>query len=127
MQVWDEATRPTGPAPDPDRRYTAGEEATGQHLVDIHDHLRAELDQVYDLIEQVEAGTATTGAARSHTNTMTMRQNKWVLGGYCESYCRVVTTHHTIEDQAVLSDSLLSHLSYEERELVEPLARLGVG
>ena len=25
-----------------------------------------------------------------------------------------------------LSDTLLSHLSYEERELVEPLARLGV-
>ena len=26
----------------------------------------------------------------------------------------------------LLSDTLLSHLSYEERELVEPLARLGV-
>jgi hypothetical protein len=25
-----------------------------------------------------------------------------------------------------LTDTLLSHLSYEERELVEPLARLGV-
>jgi hypothetical protein len=27
----------------------------------------------------------------------------------------------------LLSDTLLSHLSYEERELVEPLARLGLG
>jgi hypothetical protein len=27
----------------------------------------------------------------------------------------------------LLTDSLLSHLSYEERELVEPLARLGIG
>ena len=26
----------------------------------------------------------------------------------------------------LLSDALLSHLSYEERELVEPLARLGI-
>ena len=26
----------------------------------------------------------------------------------------------------LLSDTLLSHLSYEERELVEPLARLGM-
>ena len=182
VEVWDEATRPSGPAPDPNRRYTAGEQATGQHLVDIHNHLRAELDQVYDLIAQVEAGTATAGAARSHINTMTMRQNKWVLGGYCVSYCRVVTTHHTVEDRAMfpqlraadrrldpvidrlelehrvihdvlegvdralvayvgapdgmaelraavdlLGDSLLSHLSYEERELVEPLARLGIG
>lgn len=31
-------------------------------------------------------------------NTMTMRQNSWTLGTYCESYCRLVTTHHTIED-----------------------------
>lgn len=111
---------------------------------------------------------------------MALRQNNWTLGTYCESYCRVVTTHHTIEDTSVfphlraaepglvpvidrleaehriihdvieqvddalvalvrpsgeigalraavdlLSDTLLSHLSYEERELVEPLARLG--
>jgi len=27
----------------------------------------------------------------------------------------------------LLSDTLLSHLSYEERELVEPLARLDLG
>ena len=26
----------------------------------------------------------------------------------------------------LLSDTLLSHLSYEERELVEPIARLGL-
>ena len=111
---------------------------------------------------------------------MTLRQNNWTLGTYCESYCRVVTTHHTIEDISVfphlraaepalvpvidrleeehriihdviervdealvslvatdadistlraavdlLADTLLSHLSYEERELVEPLARYG--
>ena len=112
---------------------------------------------------------------------MTMRQNNWTLGAYCESYCRVVTTHHSLEDTGIFphlrasdpdavpvidrleeeheviadllervdqvmlalvsgepdgmdraravmelfSDALLSHLSYEERELVEPLARLG--
>ena len=133
-----------------------------------------------DLIEQVAAGMLDVGAARSEINTMTMRQNKWVLGTYCESYCRIVTTHHTVEDRAMfpqlrsadprlapvidrleqehhvihdvlegvdralvgfvgapdglaqvrvavdlLSDTLLSHLAYEERELVEPLARLG--
>ena len=145
----------------------------------MHDALRAELAQVHDLIDQVAAGTMDVGTARSHINTMTMRQNKWVLGTYCESYCRVVTTHHTLEDRSVfphlragderlgpvidrleqehsvihdllervdralvqfvgtpdgmpqlraavdlLSDALVSHLSYEERELVEPLARL---
>ena len=111
---------------------------------------------------------------------MTLRQNDWTLGAYCQSYCRLVTTHHTLEDTSVfphlrrrdtglvpvidrledehhviagvldevdralvavvsgpdglpelrravdlLSDTMTSHLSYEERELVEPLARFG--
>ncbi|MGI5122041.1 LLM class flavin-dependent oxidoreductase [Marinactinospora thermotolerans] len=180
-RVWDESTRPTGPAPDPERTYTAREQAAGQHLVDVHDALRAELAQIHDLIDQVAAGAMDVGTARSHINTMTMRQNNWTLGTYCESYCRVVTTHHTIEDQSMfphlrrrdprlapvidrleeehraihdvlegvdralvafvsrpdgmaelraavdlLTDTLLSHLAYEERELVEPIARLGM-
>ncbi|MEV4279124.1 LLM class flavin-dependent oxidoreductase [Actinoplanes xinjiangensis] len=179
--VWDEQTRPTGPAPDPDRTYTTHDLATGRHLIEVHDGLRGELAQIHDLIDQVEAGTIDVGTARSHINTMTMRQNNWTLGTYCESYCRIVTTHHTIEDRSLfphlrrsdprlakvvdrleqehhvihevlegvdkalvtlvsapdglpalreavnlLSDTLLSHLAYEERELVEPLARLGM-
>jgi hemerythrin-like domain-containing protein len=112
---------------------------------------------------------------------MTMRQNQWTLGAYCESYCRIVTGHHSLEDQAIfphlrwtdpdaapviarleeehevihdvldevdralvalvseepgalerlrhvvdlLTDTLLSHLAYEERELLHPLARHG--
>lgn len=182
VHLWDESTRPAGPAPDPLRGYTAREQASGQHLVDVHDHLRAELARVHDLIEQVAAETMDAGAARSQINTMTMRQNNWVLGTYCESYCRVVTTHHALEDQSMfpflrssdsrlgpvidrleqehhtihdvlegvdralvafvsapdgmpelrasvdlLSDALLSHLAYEERELVEPIARLELG
>ncbi|MEU5866444.1 LLM class flavin-dependent oxidoreductase [Nonomuraea sp. NPDC047529] len=179
-RVWDEATRPTAPDPAPGRRYTPQEQAAGQHLVDVHDHLRAELAQLRDLVEQVAAGTIDAGAARSHIATMTMRQNNWTLGAYCESYCRLVTMHHTGEDSMVfpklrraepglapvldrlqeeheaihkiiervdrtlvafvgepgglddlrtavdlLSDALLSHLSYEERELVPPLSRHG--
>ncbi len=177
---WDESTRPTGPAPDPDRAYTDHEKAAGQHLVDVHDMLRGELDQVRSLVDQVASGRVDAGTARSHVNEMTMRQNAWTLGAYCQSYCRVVTGHHSLEDQAMLphlrradprlapvvdrleaehrvihdvlegvdaalvemvrdggdvtglraavdllTDTLLSHLSYEERELVEPLARLG--
>ncbi|MFG1888795.1 LLM class flavin-dependent oxidoreductase [Micromonospora sp. NPDC049051] len=181
IRVWDESTRPTGPAPDPARTYTAHDQASAQHLIDVHDGLRAELTRLYDLVEQVGAGLVDAGTARSHINTMTIRQNKWTLGTYCESYCRVVTTHHTLEDRGVfphlrrgddrlapvldrleqehhaihdvlervdralvafvsvsdgmaelraavdlLSDTLLSHLAYEERELVEPIARLGL-
>ena len=179
-QPWDEESRPSGPAPDPSRRYTDDQQAAGQHLIDVHDHLRGELEQLRDLIEQVAAGTLDAGVARSHINQMTMRQNDWTLGAYCAQYCRLVTGHHTLEDRSIfphlkrsdpelvpvvsrleqehlviagvldevdralvalvtepdgiaalraavdlLTDTMRSHLSYEERELVEPLARLG--
>ncbi|MCG5212819.1 LLM class flavin-dependent oxidoreductase [Streptosporangium soli] len=178
--AWDESTRPTGPEPDPARAYTPHEQAAGRHLIDVHDHLRTELAQLRDLVEQVAAGSMDPGTARSRLNAMTMRQNNWTLGAYCESYCRVVTNHHLLEDQSLfphlrrsdarltpvidrleeehhaiheviervdralvafvtvpdglaevraavdlLTDTLLSHLSYEEHQLVEPLARLG--
>ncbi|MFC5382173.1 LLM class flavin-dependent oxidoreductase [Aquipuribacter nitratireducens] len=179
-RVWDEADRPSASPPDPDRTYTAHERAAGQHLVDVHDHLRTELARLRDLVEQVASGAVDPGAARSHVATMTIRQNRWTVGAYCVQYCRVVTGHHTLEDESVfphlrgadpalapvidrlevehhaihdvlervdralvafvgdpdgpqtlqqavdlLTDALLSHLAYEERELVEPLARLG--
>ena len=38
------------------------------------------------------------GAVRSAINRMTLRQNNWTLGAYCEQYCRMVTGHHTLED-----------------------------
>ena len=183
VQLWDESTRPSGPPPDGHRRYTASEQAVGHHLIEVHDSLRAELTQLYDVVGQVARGAVDAGGARSLINTMALRQNNWTLGSFCESYCRIVTAHHSLEDASVfphlrrsdprlapvldrlrdeheviaevldrvdqalvalvtpgpaadglarlraaidlLSDTLLSHLSYEERELVEPLARVG--
>lgn len=179
--LWDETTRPVGPALDPRRHYAPGDLAGGQHLIDIHNHLRGELEQVRDLIGQVLDGSTNPARARSAINEMTMRQNNWTVGAYCAAYCRMLTTHHSLEDQAMfprirrgdarlapvidrlayehtvihevlenldralvdfvgprpdeprlrraidtLTDTLLSHLSYEERELVEPIARLGI-
>ena len=181
VQSWDETDRPKGPAPEPGRTYSPQQLASGHQLIDAHDHLRGELEQVRDLVEQVAAGSIGVGQARSQINTMAMRQNNWTLGMYCESYCRLVTTHHSVEDVSLfprlreadsrlapvidrledehrvihdvlegvdkalvalvdgsgdisglraavdlVDDALLSHLSYEERELVEPLARLDV-
>ncbi|MGA9748198.1 MAG: LLM class flavin-dependent oxidoreductase [Nocardioides sp.] len=178
---WDETSRPRVTAAG-GIAYTDRGRAESQHLVDVHDHLRGELAQVRDLVEQVARGQLGVGAARNAISEMTMRQNSWTLGTYCESYCRVVTTHHTIEDASMfprlrgleprlspvidrlqeehlaihdvlegvdralvamvadpaqdvsgvrravdlLSDALLSHLAYEEQQLVEPLARHGL-
>ena len=183
---WDESTRPRYPTP-ADAAYTEAQQAYPQHLVDIHDALRAELAQLRDVVEQVRRGLLQVGQARSVINTMTMRQNNWTLGAYCESYCRIVTGHHTLEDRSMfaflrerdpaaapvvdrladeheviadvleqvdralvglvgaephaaserleqlstavdlLTDTLLSHLSYEETELLHPLATHGMG
>ncbi len=185
---WREDDRPSAPVP-AGATYSAHEQAVPRHLVDVHDHLRQELAQVRDLVGQVRRGALSVGAARSVVNTMAMRQNNWTLGTYCETYCRLVTGHHTLEDISVfthlrraqpdlgpvldrleqehhviadvleqvddalvglvgtdaagpgapealdeveraldlLTDTLLSHLAYEERELVHPLARHGFG
>ena len=66
-RAWDDGTRPTGPAPDPDARYTADQQAAGRHLIDVHDALRAELDQLRDLSGRSSAGSPapTTSAPTS--------------------------------------------------------------
>jgi hemerythrin-like domain-containing protein len=181
QQLLDETERPTGPPPDPGRTYTPSEQAAGQHLIDVHDMLRRELDELHEVIEQLKQGELDASAVRSHLDQMTIRQNAWTLGVICLRYCRAVAGHHTLEDISVfphlesrdpklkpvlrclarehevisnaldvidarlvalaageadallgvqeavdaLSDALISHLSYEERELIEPLARHG--
>jgi hypothetical protein len=152
----------------------------GQHLIEVHDHLRGELRRLHDVFDQVRVGTISAADARGALNEMTMRQHGWALGAYCAQYCTLLTGHHSLEDQAVfphlrnsqatlapvidrleeehvviheivleldralvqhlieggtfallqealdrLSEALLSHLSYEERQLVEPLGRFG--
>ncbi len=180
-QFWDESARPVAPAAPAGYVYSRREQAGGQHLIDVHDHLRGELDRLRDILRQVQDGAIEAGAARSAINEMTLRQNDWTLGAYCATYCRTVTQHHSLEDAALfpalrrsdaglvpvvdrleaehvvihdvlegvdralvefvatpddfnglqramdrLTDALLSHLAYEEQQLIEPLARLGL-
>jgi alkanesulfonate monooxygenase SsuD/methylene tetrahydromethanopterin reductase-like flavin-dependent oxidoreductase (luciferase family) len=180
-RLWDESQRPRGPRPPAGAEYSVAGRALAQDLVAVHDHLRGELSQLREMIGQVAAGSLDPGKARSEIAKLTMRQNQWTVGAYCESYCRLVGMHHTLEDQSLfpglrsldqrlapvvdrlhaehlliagvlervdtalvasvtspatgmaelrsavdlLTDTLLSHLSYEEGELVEPLGRLG--
>jgi alkanesulfonate monooxygenase SsuD/methylene tetrahydromethanopterin reductase-like flavin-dependent oxidoreductase (luciferase family) len=175
---WRESERPTAPPPPLDATYSARGRAGARELVAVHDHLREELRQIRAVVEQVLGGERDVASARSAIAEMTVRQNDWTIGAYCSQYCRLVTAHHTYEDQGMLAvlrardpglapvvdrlsaehvvihgvldgvdralvsyiadpasgaelqealdlltDTLLSHLSYEERELLEPLAR----
>ena len=178
--LWDETVRPVAPQAPGGHVYTEHAQAVGAHLVEVHDHLRAELTQLREVIQQVNQGTLTAAQARGFLNELTLRQNNWAHGAYCASYCRLVTEHHRIEDRAVfphlrdcdddlvpvvdrleqehvvihgvveavdqalvayladssdftglqsavdlLTDTLLSHLAYEEQQIIEPIARYG--
>ncbi|WP_404385924.1 LLM class flavin-dependent oxidoreductase [Knoellia locipacati] len=72
----DDADRKTV-ATQEDSRFTPQQLAVPAHLVEVHDHLRAELDQVRDIVRQVREGHTTVGSARSVINTMTMRLILW--------------------------------------------------
>ncbi|MDX6425582.1 MAG: hypothetical protein QOD52_987 [Gaiellaceae bacterium] len=177
---WDESTRPHRPESGPDVTYSRRGALIGQHLVDVHDMLRTELNELRQILGQVRDGVVSAGSARSSLNEMALRQNDWTLGAFCSRYCAALTQHHGLEDEAIfphlaqsdptlepvverlvdehlvihdaiqevdralvghmndpedyepiqsaidfLTDALLSHLSYEEHEIVEPLARLG--
>jgi hemerythrin-like domain-containing protein len=182
MPTFDPDSRPrlAAKAGDLNSAAVAGAEV----LVQIHNSLRAELQQMRDAVAAVCSGEHDAGFARSLINKMTMRQNYWSVGAFCAAYCRILTVHHTIEDQHMftelrrgddslapvldrlseeheviaelldrvdvalvamvgpapsttdaaesqaaveaLAEVLLSHLSYEEEELVAPLARLNI-
>ena len=179
-RVWDESTRPVAPPAPAGHVYTPRAQAIGRHLLDVHDHLRAELAQLRDVLEQVRRGAGSAGRARALLNDMAMRQNNWTLGAYCAAYCTLVSQHHALEDTSIfphlrkadaglapvidrlevehvaihsvvdgldralvdhirtpgdfgpvqealdlLTDTLLSHLAYEEQQIMEPISRLG--
>jgi len=178
--AWDESTRPRRAESDPVVEYTRRGRLVGRHLIDVHDMLRRELDELRGVLAEVRDGTRSAGDARLALNDMALRQNDWAVGAFCARYCAIVTAHHGLEDDAIfphlarsepglepvidrladehlvihdaiqavdralvehigrpddhepiqraldfLTDALLSHLSYEEAELVEPLARHG--
>jgi Hemerythrin HHE cation binding domain len=178
--AWDESTRPHRPASDPGIEYTRRGRLVGGHLIEVHDMLRRELDELRGVLAEVRDGALGAGEARAALNDMALRQNDWAVGAFCARYCGIVTQHHGLEDDAifphlvrreaalgpvidrlreehlaihdavqavdralvdhinrpesydgiqaaidVLTDALRSHLSYEEHEIVEPLARHG--
>ncbi|MBT2233757.1 hemerythrin domain-containing protein [Nonomuraea sp. NEAU-A123] len=96
----DEARRPRGTKHDP-AALTPAQRQLGRHLADVHDGYRQEMRQVQDALDQVAAGALDAAALRSMINRLTMRQNYWTLGAFCTTFCRLLTVHHTLEDEAM--------------------------
>jgi Hemerythrin HHE cation binding domain len=116
--TWDDTPRPSLAEPE-DTAYTATQLAAHDHLVRIHDHLRAELARLQHLVGEVRRGLLPPGDARAGIHAMTLRQNNWTLGAYCQSYCGFVNGHHTLEDASVFP-----HLRRAEPDLAPVVDRL---
>lgn len=99
------AVDPADDRVEPDAGEVTPQGAASQRLLlDIHGHLREELARLRDTVAQVEAGEATPQHALDHLAAMTLRQNRWTMGAFCAAYCRVVATHHAIEDARMFPD-----------------------
>lgn len=128
--AWDESMRPRLPqsgAP----VSTVGRQSQ-EMLIQVHEHLRQELAQIRDAAEQVATQQMEPAAARSLIYQLTLRQNFWTLGSFCAQYCRVVSLHHTIEDERVFPSlerkdgalgPVLERLSWEHEIIAEQLER----
>jgi hemerythrin-like domain-containing protein len=114
-----EEERPHAPE-GPDEPMTPAGRVSRQTLVQVHDHLRAELAQIQEVVSAVAQGRLDPESARSVINRMTIRQNLWTVGSFCAHYCRIVTVHHTIEDR-----HMFPALRREDGALAGVLRQLG--
>ena len=98
IQFLDDATRPAIPALP---GLTEDQLAAGEHLKDIHDHLRANMETLGKLIERASAGDADAAQIKAETDGLIMVSNYRRFGNLCGQYCQFVHGHHSIEDRAL--------------------------
>jgi predicted glycoside hydrolase/deacetylase ChbG (UPF0249 family) len=91
----DDATRPSIPKLE---GLTQAQRAPGEHLRQIHDHLRDNMVTLGKLIERANAGTVSPAQIAAETGDLAMVANYRRFGNLCGQYCQFVHTHHSIED-----------------------------
>jgi hemerythrin superfamily protein len=93
--------------------------SAGQHLIEVHNHLRQQLNQIRGLIGEVASGAIMLGEARSAINDMSIRRHDRSFRGFCAAYSQLVTTHHSLEDAV-----LFPHLRRSDSDLKPIIDRL---
>ena len=94
----DDSTRPTVPKLE---GLTDRQRAAGEHLKEVHDHLRENMQMIRRLIQCAADGSVTLEEIAEQTAEMEMVDNFRRFGNLCGRYCQVVNTHHSIEDAYV--------------------------
>lgn len=98
IEFLDDATRPRAPKLE---GLTPAQQAAGQHLKEIHDHLRSNMQVLRSLIEQASAGTMSRAEVAQQAGDLAMVGNFRRFGTLCGQYCQFVHMHHSIEDAHV--------------------------
>lgn len=94
----DDATRPEAPRLE---GVTPAQREAGQHLVQIHNHLRENMQVLSRLIEQASRGAVSPAEVAAQTAGLAMVSNYRRFGSLCGQYCQFVDMHHSIEDQMI--------------------------
>ena len=94
----DDATRPTVP---PIAGMRPDQREAGEHLKEVHDHLRGNMQAIRVLIDRAQAGLVSVDDVRRETGDLTMVTNFRRFGNLCGQHCQIVNTHHSIEDSHV--------------------------
>lgn len=94
----DDATRPEAPALE---NLTEAQKRPGRHLGMIHDHFRANMRQLRDMIASAAEGEISTAELKAEADSMDMLQNYRQFGALCGQHCQIIHQHHSIEDQAI--------------------------
>lgn len=94
----DDATRPTVPKL---TGLTDDQRHAGEHLKEIHDHLRENMQRIRSLIARAAEGQVTPAQVAAETSGLLMVENFRRFGNLCGQVCQVVHTHHSIEDAYV--------------------------
>jgi hypothetical protein len=72
--------------------------ARGDHLRQIHDMYRAELEFLLRVTQQVEDGVAQIADIRQALHDLALRRQLETYGSMCGRFCQLLDTHHRIED-----------------------------
>lgn len=98
IEFLDDATRP---APIRIPNLTAAQRAPGEHLKEVHDHLRDNMQSLAVLIERAACGQTSAAEVAAEASSLAMVANYRRFGNLCGQHCQIVHMHHAIEDEAI--------------------------
>jgi hemerythrin-like domain-containing protein len=98
IRFLDDSTRPPVQKLD---GLTPEQKAPGEHLKEIHNHLRDNMVTIGRLIDRALEGKITIEEVEAETADLAIVANYKRFGNLCGQHCQIVEMHHSIEDYAV--------------------------